>query len=162
MITVELDKWERLHATTVGSWRQLANAGRPDAHGFAGDGTGAHVQGSLAEFAVAKSLNLHWSGVRENPVRLPGDVGRMQVRSTTKPSGRLIVHDRDDDEAVFVFVVADACGYRFDLAGWIRGAAAKRAEWWEDPTGRGRPAFFVPRSALAPVTDLVGLIRQYG
>jgi hypothetical protein len=34
------------------------------------------------------------------------------------------------------------------IRGWIYGAEGKQDMWWDDPTGKGRPAFFVPQHAL--------------
>ncbi len=152
---VELDKWERLHAATVGGWRSFANAARPNAHGFIGDGYRIDVIGALCEYAVAKGLNLFWSGVRVNPFILPGDVGVLQVRGATDPAYRLIVHDCDRDDAVFVLVIGDDRRSSFDIIGWIVASDAKRVEWYSDPSGKQRPAYFVPRTALHPIDTLV-------
>lgn len=144
---VTLDKWEQLHATTIGAWRQLDNARRSDAHGFTGNGHDAHIDGALAELAVAKALNVYWSGVRADPFDLPGDCGHLQVRSTRHRSGKLIVHPTDPDECAFVLVIASPPS-QFLLAGWAYAADAKSDRWWADPTGNGRHVYFVPQSAL--------------
>lgn len=125
---------------------------RHDAHGFKGDGWGANIEGALAEMAVAVKLNRYWLPVTEGSLdALPGDVGKVQVRSTKNPNGRLILHRDDPDDAHFIFVrgpFLERNGLRFTLVGWIKGTDAKREEWWADPSGSNRPAFFVPNEAL--------------
>lgn len=39
------------------------------------------------------------------------------------------------------------------LHGWIRSEDAMKEQWKKDPAG-GRPAYFVPQSALLPLIDL--------
>ena len=77
------------------------------------------------------------------------DVADWQVRSTRGPTNRLIVHKTDHDDKRYILVRADLP--RFVLVGWILGRDAKRDEWWTDPTGKGRWAYFVPASALHPM-----------
>jgi hypothetical protein len=152
-IVVELDEWECRHATTVGKWRQEANAGRRDAHGFKGDGERIHIEGCLYEYAVARALNLFWSGVRSDPFVLRGDVGSLQVRGTNHRYGHLLLHERDDDDALFVLVIGDSSTI-YRLVGWTTGREAKDLKWWSDPTG-GRPCFMVPQLALRDPEELV-------
>jgi hypothetical protein len=93
---------------------------------------------------VAKSLGAYWHGFASDPFALPGDVGRVQVRSTTREDGCLIVQRADPDDAWFVLVVGRVPTFR--LAGWLPGAEAKRPEWWR--ANAPHPAFFVPQHAL--------------
>jgi len=44
---------------------------------------------------------------------------------------------------------------KYSIKGWILGAEGKRKEYWSDPTGKDRPAFFVPQSALHSPNELV-------
>lgn len=151
-MTVVLTGAEVLQAALVGVMRRWAaiKAGRVHAHGFTGDGWGVDIEGACAEFALAKGLDLFWHGYATDPRGLPGDVGQLQVRSTPRTDGCLIVHEGDPDTAWFVLVVGQVPIFR--LAGAIRGADAKRPEWWQ--TFTGRPAFFVPQAALGPLDDL--------
>ena len=106
------------------------------------------IEGCAAERAVAKAYNLYWEPVVENPEELRGDVGMgmraLQVRSTTRKDGRLIVHERDNDEHAFVLVVG--CIPEFEIKGWIMGVDAKQEHFLFK--GDGRPAFFVPQDKL--------------
>lgn len=145
---VELTTAELVQAAIVGVYRQATNLrdGRRDAHG-APTGPmawGVHVEGAAAEAAVAKAMGVWWSGAL-GALRAP-DAGRAQVRSTTREDGCLIVHPGDDADAPFVLLVG--CAPRWRVAGWLAGAECKRPEWWRDPTGQGRFAFFVPQRAL--------------
>jgi hypothetical protein len=152
---------EAKEATEIGVKRQISNLKdeRPDAHGFTGDGWGAHIEGALAEKAVAKHLDRYWLAVVSgDPKILQGDVGNLQVRSTMHASGRLILHKADPDGSVFISVIGPAysnVGVTFDIVGAIRARDGKRDEWWEDPSGKGRPAYFVPRAMLVAVVDFV-------
>jgi hypothetical protein len=72
-------------------------------------------------------------------------VGNVQVRSTSGHRNCLILHKTDPDDKAFVLVTGTAPN--FVLRGWIWGRDGKNEEYWRDPVG-GRPAYFVPQSAL--------------
>lgn len=155
---VELTTAEMILAGSVGVIRQSTNLsdGREDAHGAARDnGWQLHIDGALGELAVAKFLNLFWSGQLGN--LRADDVGSLQVRTTTHDAGRLLIHKTDPDDKVFVLVVGYAPSLR--LAGWILGRDAKQEKWWDDPMalkGREpRPCFCVPQLRLNPMAQLV-------
>lgn len=158
MTVVRLGKWEFLHAQTISSWRQTDNLtnGRSDAYGYRGNGWGLHIEGGIAEYAVAKHLNLFWSGVVSDPFVLPGDVGHVQVRSTCYPHGRLVVHPRDSDEDIFIHVIGNPAAREYKIMGWYVGGEAKRDEWWEDPQGSNRPAYWVPNAELCDIATIKG------
>lgn len=150
MIRVSLTDYELRLAAHAGVERQLEalRLGRQDNHGFAGAGWDLHIEGACAEVAVAKATGRYWDAVVRRPEDLAGDVGRgLQVRSTRRSNGCLIIHPTDPDEAAFVLVVAAPPA--FNIIGWIRGREAKRDEWWREDTGR--PAFFVPQGGLTDV-----------
>ncbi len=148
---VTLSWAEVTQGAIVGVLRQVSNIkrARVDANGFAGDGWGVHVEGCLGEMAAAKALGVYWAGSL-GALRVP-DIKGYQVRTAPRQGLSLIAHREDADDAKFLLVVGTAPSYC--LAGWILGRDAKRAEWWRDPVG-GRPAFFVPSSALRPMTEL--------
>lgn len=104
------------------------------------------IEGCLGEFALSKHLGVHWSG--KGKFRAPdvgSDVGGVDVRTTNGDHHRLILHDDDPDDRVFWLL----CGVngRYDVKGWITGRDGKQSQYWCDPAG-GRPAYFVPQSAL--------------
>jgi hypothetical protein len=149
-VRVRLTEHQLRQAAQAGVERQILaiRNGRRDSHGFEGDGWGLHIEGACAELAVAKCRNKFWEAVVDVPEGLEGDVGRAQVRSTRRASGCLLVHPDDPDPAPFVLVIVRS-PYEYDVVGWIEGRNAKREEWWRTDTGR--PAFFVPQSALNPL-----------
>ena len=151
-VVVGLTQTEVILATWVGTLRYNA-AGQSRlgaAHGFNGDGLIVDIDGALCECAVAKWANVFWSGT----VGEVGghDAGRLQVRGTRHPIGKLILHPTDPDDRAFILVVNDCP--TFKLVGWIYARDGKRQEWWADPTRTKRPAFFVPHGNLAPMAML--------
>lgn len=99
------------------------------------------IEGSYYEAAVCKFLQLPYT----KGVLRGDDAGRYQVRGTTYPNGRLILHPEDHDSKIYILVVGEVP--EFTLYGWILGVDGKKDEYWDDPAG-GRPAFFVPQSVL--------------
>jgi hypothetical protein len=156
-VRIELTPDEFLTAAIVGVRRQVMNLrdGRKDAHGAnPADGWTLHVEGACGEAAVAKLLNLWWSG---NLGRLrAADVGRLQVRTAWRANSSLIIHESDPDDDCFVLVTGRAPA--FTVIGWIHGRDAKQPEWWGDPAG-GRAAYFVPANVLAPI-ETWGMTRD--
>ena len=59
---------------------------------------------SMAELAVAKGLNLYWSGVQGIGVN---DVGPYEVRSTALANGRLVISEKDKDSQKIVLVTCN-------------------------------------------------------
>lgn len=145
---VSLDPSEMMLAAHAGVMRQVQNLklGRKDANGASTDsGWQINLEGALGEYALAKCLGLYWPG--KGKLRAP-DVGEVDVRTTSRDNGRLILHPSDPDDRVF-YLLTGVNG-RYQVRGWIAGKDGKREEFWKDPAG-GRPAFFVPQSALVQV-----------
>jgi hypothetical protein len=116
------------------------------------------IEGACGEAAVSKGLNVWWNkGV--NTFKDVRDVGgKWEVRATTYRDGKLIVHPRDPDNAIFWLVVGKAPTYR--LAGWKRGIDCKAQLYWADPQG-GRPAYFVPQRELHSLEEFeIALARE--
>lgn len=143
---VKLTWAEAQYATFVGVQRRLralAN-GRQHRYGYDGaDNWTRHIEAAGSELALAKLLDRYWAD--SSAPDHAGDVGREQVRHTSRKDGRLIIHLEDANGSRFWLAIGELPTYRF--VGWIVAADAKRAEWWTDP-GTGRPAFFVPHDAL--------------
>ena len=155
---VKLTTYELMIAAQVGVMRQVHNIkkGWINGHGLKdGQDWQLHIEGCCGEFAVAKALNLHWSGAVGNLDA--ADVDGLEVRLRTKAhySGApasLILHDRDSDGSMFILVVGLNGEYK--LMGWIMGEEGKQKKFWSDPAG-GRPAYFVPQKALYGIDLLV-------
>ncbi len=147
MNRVVLTSSEILQAALVGVMRQTANIrdGRSNAHGLPdGRDWQVHIEGALGECAFAKFMGLFWSGALGQ--LKADDVGLWQVRTNARTNGDLIIHERDANDRKFALVRGTAPHY--DVVGWIFGKDGKRQEFWKDPTRKGRPAFFVPETAL--------------
>lgn len=105
------------------------------------------ILGICGEIALAKYLNVYWE---------PNITGgfaydiypNIQVRTTKHENGRLIVHQKDNDNDRYFLVYAN--NDIFTIKGWIFGKDAKQKEFWCDPTGKNRFAFFVPSNRLIP------------
>jgi hypothetical protein len=133
-------------AAQVGIMRQVKSIkeGRRDRYGAAmGNGWQLHIEGAMGECAVAKVLGIYWSGSVNN---FDGpDVGMLEVRTTDGHANRLILHDRDNDDAIFVLVTGVNGVY--EVRGYISGRDGKLPEYLDDPIG-GRQAYFVPQDKL--------------
>lgn len=108
-----------------------------------------HIEAAMGECAVAKFLGLYWPGTgRLFGVDIPPDI---QVRHTEDHDYRLILHKpggkHGDDPDHFYWLVTGLLG-KYMIRGWIQGRDGQRAEWWQDPQGTNRHAYFVPRDQL--------------
>lgn len=111
--------------------------------------------GVFGEMAVAKGLNLYWSGTVGDYGAI--DVGGVvEVRTAHRATDSLIVHPDDKDAVPFVLVLGDQAP-AMRLAGWLWGHEAKQERWWKQTE---RPAFFVPQDDLRSMDELVDLFRK--
>ena len=142
---IKLSLAEMQIAAQVGIQRQIQNLknGAVPAYGAGNKNDWQlHIEGALGEMALAKHLGIYWDG--KGKMRAP-DVGDVDVRTRSKHTYDLIVHDRDDDGR-FIYLLTGGNGtYRFH--GGICARDAKHERYWKDPAG-GRPAYFVPQSDL--------------
>ncbi len=143
-------------ADVIAETRQSENlvCKRPDRYGAPREyGLALHQLGARCEAVVAKYFALpHVKGdLRDH------DVGRYQVRGRSHASYDLILHKTDPDGDPFILVIGpesrSSRGMIFVLHGWIYARDGKQAQWWSDPAG-GRPAYFVPKTALRPIDEL--------
>lgn len=107
------------------------------------------IEGAFGELALAKFLGVTWSE-DVNTFKSKPDVENFEVRTTTYPTGSLIVRHRDSDDSVFVLVTSATPVYQ--IRGWISGKEAKQEKWLKNPGGRGAQ-YFVPQSNLHPMSD---------
>jgi hypothetical protein len=109
------------------------------------------------EMAVAKALNLYWSGTVGDYGAI--DVGGcVEVRSRTKDWHALILHPEDQDDLPFVLADVSAPP-NIRLVGWLYGKEGKSDRFWSDPSGKNRPAFFIEQKHLHPMNEL---IKKFG
>lgn len=123
--------------------------GKPPGSDWTGD-----VEAACAEVAVAKGIGVYMPITSSPGDDRHGDLGfGLHVRHSQRDDARLILHKDDQDVGLFVLVTGAAPTFR--LAGFLEAAKGKRDEWWTDPTGDERHAFFVPQDALHPIAGLV-------
>lgn len=150
VVEVSLSPSEMMTAALAGVMRQVENCKRSRTPRFGAGATNdwqLHIEGCLGEYAIAKYLGAFWPG--KGRLRT-ADVGDMDVRTRSRDGYELIVHDSDPDHRVFWLVCGSNGKYR--VKGWIFGRDAKKDSYWKDPAG-GRPAYFVPHSALRDPKD---------
>jgi hypothetical protein len=146
--TITLTPEEIAEADQIANARQTENLekDRPDAYGADKEGgLELHLSGARGEKAVAKMLGLPWNGNLGN--LKAADVGGNQVRTTKYSTGCLLLHEEDNDDHSFYLVIDRSP--RFEVLGPILAREGKMDEFWEDRTGKGRPAYFVPQHAVA-------------
>lgn len=107
--------------------------------------------GVLGEMAVDRFLG--GSGtVAHNSFKAIADCGHnIDVRTTQRPDGRLIIRPTDPDDRINVLVVIDQLSAR--LVGWLKGSEAKQAQFFWAANGK-TPAYFVRQEKLHPMEKL--------
>ena len=116
------------------------------------------IVSTRGEMAVAKGLNLYWSGSVGDYGAV--DVGgKVEVRTRTKEWHALILHDEDKNDAPYVLVDASKPPV-FRLVGWLYGREGKQKQFWSDPSRKNRPAYFVDQQHLKPINELVEILAQ--
>jgi hypothetical protein len=108
------------------------------------------LEGACGEFALAKWLNVPWSG---NLGDLgAADVGPLQVRTRSSHDYDLPLYKASRDDDIYVLVTGVAP--YFLIRGWTYARDGKVQSNWKDPKG-GRPAYFVEAQDLRSPYDLV-------
>jgi hypothetical protein len=153
---VELTYQEMMMCAVVGTLRQTDNMKNNVPHWgvlasseiFAFDN---HIIAAMAEYAVSKTFNLHWS-LEE---RFGHDVGGLiEVRYRRKESGPdLGIRNNDKPGRPYLLVHGEPPV--FYLVGWILG----RDGWAVGEPNRSNPNLhFVAASALRPVPELLTIL----
>lgn len=168
-LIVTLRPFEIEMAATVGVQRHvraLALGKRPT-DGVAADRLWQiHVEGALGELAFAKATGRYWGG-SVGTYRNGGDVGQIQVRTTSAAHGHLLLYtttNKDHPSDAFVLVtsndvpVRDAAGVgglMFAVRGWCFAYEGKRPCYLRRMAD-GRPAqYWVPQSDLRDPRQLI-------
>jgi hypothetical protein len=115
----------------------------------------AHIMGAMAEYAVAKTLNLFWHA-HIGKIDQPDVGGFVEVRMRRVPgSGTdLAIRPKDKDQLPFVQVLGRYDG-TFDIVGWLFGREAKQrgSNWCES-----NQIWYVP-PPYKPIESLIELCR---
>jgi hypothetical protein len=147
--SVTLSWGEIWHGADVGARRRLfaLRDGRRQRYGN-NDGLAGwdmHIAGAIAELAACKYAGLYWPGSTSPDYE--GDIGPgLQVRSTWRPDGCLILHDGDNAGHTFVLVTGAPPTYR--IRGAILAEEGQREKYWRSDVPNA--AYFVPQVALGP------------
>jgi hypothetical protein len=113
-----------------------------------------HLLGAAGEMAVASYLGLKDCLYQETEAKRGScDLPGIDVKTRSRHSYDLIVQNNESPEKKFVLVTIQ--DKKTVIHGWIRGKDAMKKEYWSDPAG-GRPAYFVPKTALMPMSALNG------
>ena len=116
------------------------------------------IVSTRGEMAVAKGLNLYWSGSVGDYGAI--DVGGLvEVRTRTQNWHSLILHKADKDHLPYVLVDASKTP-NFRLVGWLLGKDGKKDQYWSDPSKKNRHAFFVKQEYLLPMNEIFGIINK--
>ena len=148
---------ERKLAMAEGMRRQGTNEnqGLRGRNGGAWRGTKAldiHLLGAAGEMAVASHLGLKSFLYQETQAkRGSDDLPGIDVKTRSKHKYDLIVQKNEDPREKFVLVTIE--DQTTLLHGWCYGEEAMKDEYWADPA-RGRPAYFVPKEQLSPLSTL--------
>jgi hypothetical protein len=113
-----------------------------------------HLLGAAGEMAVASYLGLKHHLYQETEAKRGScDLPGIDVKTRSRHSYDLIVQKNEHPDKKFVLVTIQ--DKKTVIHGWIRGKDAMKQEYWSDPAG-GRPAYFVPKTALQPMSALNG------
>lgn len=132
---------------------KLGLAGRNGGPNMGSESFFAHLLGAGGELAVADYLGLREFLYTEQRAKrgssdLPPNI---DVKTRSKHYYDLICQLDERPGKVLVLVTMQN---KVTLVhGWIKSEDAMRPEWKKDPAG-GRPAYFVPQSALLPLLTL--------
>jgi len=131
-VVIRLEPAELAFAGMIGVARRVSalNKGRPSPYNFEGDAWSADVDGAAAEMAVAKHLDRYWQPLTNGSLRdLRGDVSALQVRSTPREDGCLILHETDPDVAFFLVVTNPPL---YTIVGWLYASEGQNQLHWRE------------------------------
>ncbi len=152
-VEITLDPWEFKHCVDVANIRMAISNERDLNH--ASTYVRGYVErikqetlGACGEMAVCKVIGKFWKpsvNTFHNIADIEPDI---EVRSTDRQDGCLIVRDNDPDERWYFLVIGEPPNVT--VVGYIRGADARQERWLRNPNDF-RKAYFVPQSALLTI-----------
>ena len=126
--------------------------GRNGGASFGSKALDIHLLGAAGEMAVASYLGMKHELYKEvEAKRGSDDLPGIDVKTRSKSRYDLIIQKNEDPSKKFVLVTIE--NQQTFLHGWCYGRQGMDARYWADPA-RGRPAYFVPQSALHPMETL--------
>jgi hypothetical protein len=149
---------ERQAAMEEGMRRQSVNEakglrGRNGGASFGSKALEIHLLGAAGEMAVASYLGMKSFLYQATEAeRGSDDLPGIDVKTRSKASYDLIVQRQSDPNRKFVLVTIE--NRQTLIHGWCYGHEGIKEIYWADPA-RGRPAYFVPQSALRPMEALL-------
>lgn len=151
MTEVRLTFGEMAASAMVGVYRQLESSRKNSVDQTASKDSGftLHINGAMAEQAVAKHLGLHW-GCGVNTYAKPDVDPNYQVKWRSQDQGDLFVPVKADDTDIYVLVTGQAPV--FILRGWIPATEAKQFK--VTAPGGFKPAHCIPQCDLRPIEEL--------
>jgi hypothetical protein len=165
-VTLTPDECE--HAIRVGRARHAEHesAGRRDAKVDARAGERVHIQGALAEKAVAVALKLDWDGEFkrldewEEWRKHGGDVGGgLEVKATDRLAGSLLLQKHNESDNAFVLVLTLRSAYpTMFLVGWKFGEEIRQDIFWD--RDMPRPCWRVAQTSLRAVRSLARMLPR--
>ena len=119
----------------------------PGKHGLWGNS----IEGALGEIAVAKLLNQYPTGMESHWAT---DVGEdIEVRTRKKPEHQMFLKPSDKPGFRYVSVIGSFGLYL--IKGWIESDFVfQQPEWLHDNNGTTSRSYWVPDSALKPISEL--------
>lgn len=149
------------HPVTL-TWYEFAHAANVGLYRFAGSNLAGlnhatsyergwlerlrdEVIGACGEAAYCKLTGSYWDAAVNTFHGKPDADGRVEIRTTVRDDGCLIIRDNDATDRWYVLVTGEPP--TMTVQGWIRGAAARRPEFERNPHGH-RPSWFVPQDQL--------------
>jgi len=113
-----------------------------------------HIEGALTECAMAKYLNVYWNKVKWD---LP-DVGDVDVRSSSKPNGELIIRRNDDPNKKYYLLIG--LNGEYEIKGWLYGKEAMKDQFWTSKDTGRPPAWFVPQEYLTSINGIASNLLE--
>lgn len=107
------------------------------------------ILGASGERAWCKWRGTYWDGSVDTFHRTPDTHGNVEIRTTQRDDGSLILRDNDDPTRWYVLVTGQPP--TLTVRGYIKGTNGRRPEYERNPNGH-RLAWFVPQTALTPFT----------
>lgn len=160
MIRIRLTDPELRIAELIGGLRQEEALARgcKDKHNFKGDPLQTHIDGVKGEMAVAHGLNLYFTATLNGFRRLGDLFYQTEVKWRSDERYDLLVRPDDVSDRKFVHC-AQLKPHLIEVYGWVYGYEAKDDRWLANYGNRG-PAYFVPREAQRPLSELHRIITQ--